>query len=372
MFRNNQTLVKAWEDLAYHKRGYLLWLTPVLYPASVLYGGIQTVRRGLFRAGIVKGLKVSVPVISIGNLIVGGVGKTPFTLFLAQLLQEMGFRPAILFRGYKRLSDEPIILTKELFNPKKITEYGDEPAMVCHKSGIPCGIYRMRCKTAQQLIENGLCDILLMDDGLQHLQLQRDVDVVLLDGENVLGNHMCLPMGPLREPIQTLNNTDAVIFRNQTVSTDLLQNLPDNSFTGSLEWQGMCPFLDWAKGGFSSVIPVAQYHSQSVILLSGIGRPDRLEKQAVSHGLQIVHHVRFPDHHWMTQHEIVQAASLVAGLQLLMTEKDAIRLLGMESDLPQEVVNRMVVVQAKWQMEEHESFLNWLKSSLQPGHENKV
>lgn len=372
MFRNKQKWIQSWEDLAYHRRGKLLWLSPILFPASILYGGIQKIRRGFYQAGIIKGIKVSIPVISIGNLTVGGVGKTPFALFLAQTLTEMGYKPAILFRGYKRQSGEAIILTKEIFDPKKINEYGDEPAMVCHTSGIPCGIYRLRSETAQSLINQNLCDILLMDDGFQHLQLQRDLDLILLDGENTVGNSNCLPMGPLREPLKTLKHAHAIIIRGNECQS-ITQKIPNNpTFTGSLVWQGLCPFLNWSQGSFSSVIPVAQYHSQSVILVSGIGNPVRLEEQAISHGLQIALHVRYPDHHWITHNEIVQAAAFDHSMPILLTEKDAIRLLRMVGDLPPEVLKRLVVIQAAWQMHDNDLFLNWLKSSVKKIQQNKV
>lgn len=365
-------LVHAWEELAYHNQGMMRWLSPLLLPASVLYGGSQRIRRGMFQSGFIKGMKASVPVISIGNLTLGGVGKTPFTLYIANRLKEMGYTPAILFRGYKRQSNEPIILTKENFQADKVTEYGDEPAMVCFTSGITCGIYRMRSQTAQTLLDNNLCDILLMDDGLQHLQMRRDLDLVLMDGENAVGNHMCLPMGPLREPLQTLSNVHAVVFRDKTSITILPQQFNGKTFLGSLVWQGICPVVVWAEGSFSSVIPVAQYHSESVILVSGIGNPARLEQQAASNGLRIAHHAVYPDHHWISREEIMQAGSLDANLPMLLTEKDAIRLLGMMQELPEKLKQRLHVIQAAWQMNQEDEFAAWLQSTVQSIQNNKV
>ncbi len=365
MLVENPKLVKLWKDLAYYNRGKLLWFSPLFWPLSILYGEMQRFRRGLYNWGIIRGENVDVPVISVGNLTVGGVGKTPFAIYAALHLKEMGYNPAILFRGYKRQSDEAVVLTSDTFDHKRIMEYGDEPAMVCFTAGIPCGIYSERSVTAAKLIEEYQCDVLLLDDGLQHLQLHRDIDIVLLDGNNAAGNRCCLPMGPLREPLSTLKSVHAVVFRDASPLEILPQAFAGQVFEGRLHWTGICPFEDWRRRNYTSETPIKSYHSQSVILISGIGNPERLEHQAVLYGLDVRHHFAYPDHYWITWNEVISAGEAEPTLPILITEKDAIRLVRFKTVPVHEAVNHLYVIRAAWDMNQPFAFSDWLKQRLQ-------
>ncbi|HOL93539.1 MAG TPA: tetraacyldisaccharide 4'-kinase [bacterium] len=354
-------LSQAWRELAYHRRGAFRGLAPVLLPLAWLFGHVSRLRRALYETGYLQQRRFPVPVISVGNLTVGGVGKTPFTLYLAELLQFNGYRPAIVMRGYGRRSPKPLILRSGPLHPHQIPTYGDEPALLSRYTEIPIGIGADRGALIQTLTANRECGIILLDDGFQHLPVHRDLDLVLLDGGNPTGNGHCLPYGPMREPASALRRADAVVFHDAPSPSAKRLALTAFSpvFTGALEWIDLIPLGTWMKQRGTPGVTISHFAETPVILVSGIGSPERLEKQARALGLRVHEHLRFPDHYWFSDNDIRIFALKSRQHPVLFTEKDAIRLVPHES-LLSELAERSYVIHAKWMLHEPERFEMWL------------
>jgi len=349
------SLYSAWRQLAYEKRGPLRWAAPVLAPCSWIYSLAAASKRRLRRWGILPSRALPVPVVSVGNLTVGGVGKTPFGLFLAEGFVHRGLRPAILFRGYRRLSMEPLIIGADDFDKNKIHEYGDEAALLSWISGTPIGVGSDRYGVGMRLLERWPCDVIILDDGFQHGQLRRDGDIVMLDASTPLGNGYCLPYGPLREPPSVLAAADALVFHGDRIEESWMarRGLNRPYFMGNLEWMDIVPLENWFANKHSDGISLEEWRGREVALLSGVGSPERFYKQALAYGLRIVDRIIYPDHHW---YSLKEAASLARRGTVLMTEKDAIRLLAL--DIPP--MENAFVVRARWKMKDEERFWQWV------------
>jgi len=183
-----QTLLGAWRQ-----RGPLAWL---LWPLSLLYGGMWHVRRWLYRCGLLPTQHLPVPVIVVGNVVAGGGGKTPLVIALVQYLQSMGLRPGVIARGYGRSNQDCMAVTLQA----TADDVGDEPLLVHRRTGAPVQVATQRAAAARALLQRyPELDLLICDDGLQHLGLHRDIEICVFD-DNGVGNGFLLPAGPLREP----------------------------------------------------------------------------------------------------------------------------------------------------------------------------
>lgn len=277
-------------------------LSLLLLPLSWLYCGIVRIRRLGYRRGWFRGFRLAVPVIVVGNLTVGGTGKTPLVLRLAELLRERGWRPGILTRGYGGAATQvPQIVTAE----SDPSEVGDEPVLLARRSGALVVVGRDRVAAGELAIQSGQCDLLLTDDGLQHYRLARDLEVVLVDGEKGFGNGRCLPAGPLREPVSRLGAADFVIYRNgrpdqssMRLEPGRLVNLARPELTRALE----------------------EFAGQRLCAIAGIGHPARFFDLLRAQGIQVDPRP-YPDHHRFSERDL---ATWPDG-PVLMTEKDAVK-----------------------------------------------
>ncbi|MBN2328537.1 MAG: tetraacyldisaccharide 4'-kinase [Candidatus Omnitrophica bacterium] len=361
------SLESAWRKLAYANQGALRAAVPILLPLSWIYGRLGRIRREGYRRGILPQASFPIPIFSVGNLTVGGVGKTPFTLFLAHRLQRLGRRPAILLRGYGRRSDRPALVHRDSLHKNSIRNsvqiYGDEPSLLAFLSDYPIAVSRRRIDGVKLLRAESQCDVILLDDGFQHLPLKRDRDIVLCDGKNPFGNGRCLPCGPLREPQRALYAAHAIVA-NEKPDHDALDSLNRFHlpvFIGGLQWLGFYPLSDWMKQQFDAPMPLNAFQRQSLVLVSGIGSPERLHCQALSYGLSIHSRIQYPDHHWYTSEDLRQLTLHSRRRPILMTEKDAIRLLH-HSEIPQDLQANAFVIRAAWQMKNQDSFDQWLQN----------
>ena len=278
----------------------------ILLPASWLFGALSALRRVLYRSRILKSFKLPVPVIVIGNISVGGTGKTPLTLAIARQLADHGHHPVIVSRGFGGDSRQQLVTENST-----AAEVGDEPLLMAQRRICPVWVGENRVAAANAALkENPQCDVVLCDDGLQHYRLQRDVELVVIDGVRRFGNGYLLPAGPLREPVSRLKTADAVVInggksRPQTqnqypmqLSGDIFQNLrhPDKTATAH-DLQGL------------------RLHA-----VAGIGHPQRFFDLLKSQGLTVIPHA-FADHY------PYQACDLIFDDcdALLLTEKDAVK-----------------------------------------------
>jgi tetraacyldisaccharide 4'-kinase len=275
------------------------WPTRVL---AALYGAAVSLRRKMFGKGRLRSHKLPAPVIVIGNVSVGGTGKTPLTIAVVQRLRDAGWKPGVASRGYGR-SDESRPAWVSADTPP--AQGGDEPVLIARRAGVPVRVDRDRSAAARELIAAG-CDVIVCDDGLQHYRLRRDVEIEVIDGRRRYGNGRLLPAGPLREPPERGAECD---FR--------VVNGGDASFG---EWP-MHLRADCAvpmRGGRSR--PLTSFGGHRVHAVAGIGNPQRFFEMLRSLAIGVVPHA-FADHHRYV------AADFEFGSELpvLMTEKDAVK-----------------------------------------------
>ncbi|MEJ2178751.1 MAG: tetraacyldisaccharide 4'-kinase [Gammaproteobacteria bacterium] len=172
------------------------WLNRLVLPLAWLYGVLLRLRRQCYRSGLLQQQKMPVPVIVVGNLSVGGTGKTPLVIAIVEFLKQRGWKPGIVARGYRGRSS---YWPRALEASDRSEQVGDEPLMVFRRTGGPVIVGPDRVANARMLIEKLDCNVVVSDDGFQHLNIARDIDIVVIDGDRRFGNGWCLPAGPLRE-----------------------------------------------------------------------------------------------------------------------------------------------------------------------------
>lgn len=241
--------------------------------------------------------------IIVGNITVGGTGKTPLIVWMAQQLTELGYRPGIITRGYGGQSKSwPCEVTSD----SGAGQVGDEAILLKRHAGCPVYAGPDRPETAEQLISNYQCDLILSDDGLQHYALQRDLEIVVIDGQRRFGNGYCLPAGPLRETPKRVNSVDLVIVNGQA-NTDEYQM----SVTGKMA----IPL-----NGELAAKALVEFSGSRVDAVAGIGNPERFFSMLELSGLRVDRHV-FPDHHPFSADDLAAYRDNT----VLMTEKDAVK-----------------------------------------------
>ncbi|SEA60526.1 lipid-A-disaccharide kinase [Thiothrix caldifontis] len=252
----------------------------LLLPLTGLFCVLAAVRRWQHKR---QQVKHAVPVIVVGNISVGGTGKTPLVIWLVERLREAGFKPGVVSRGYQRQAGD----------------IGDEPTLIKQRTQVPIAIGSDRNQAIATLLQQHTCDIVIADDGLQHYRMGRDVEICVVDGQRRFGNGYCLPAGPLRESISRLQSCDFVIVNGDTMHMrgDTLVNLV------TAEAQ---PLTAWA--------------GKTVHVVTGIGNPQRFMQTLEQAGLQVIPHL-YPDHHAFTGTEFCFNDTH----PIIMTEKDAVK-----------------------------------------------
>jgi tetraacyldisaccharide 4'-kinase len=269
-------------------------------PLAALYGVVVRARGVLYGRGVRSRVRLPVPVIVIGNLSVGGTGKTPLTIALADALRTRGLRPGVVSRGYGGTQRDPLLLGIAP-DPARV---GDEPCLI-HASGVPVAVGRDRPAAARLLLEAG-CDVVIADDGLQHYRLARDVEICVIDGVRRFGNGRLLPAGPLREPLSRLQQVDFRVCNGGLAA--------DGEYPMQLRSGEAVALCDGRRR------PLANFSGQRVHAVAAIGNPERFFAALRGTGIEVIEHA-FADHHAFT------AAELDFGdrLPLLMTDKDAVK-----------------------------------------------
>jgi tetraacyldisaccharide 4'-kinase len=277
-------------------------LSRLLWPASVVFGAVVFLRRLLYRLRILPSRAAGVPVIAVGNLVVGGAGKTPLALWIAEFLRSKGWSPAIVSRGYGGTAQAPCAATIA----SDPAEVGDEPVVLARRSGCPVWVGADRAQAIAALrVQHPECDVAILDDGLQHYRLRRDLEIAIVD-ERGFGNGWLLPAGPLREPRSRLRTVDAVVAH----GTDAVRG-----YAMRLEGDEAHCATDARERRRLASFAGARVHA-----VAGIGNPERFFGVLRGHGIEVVPHP-FPDHH------PYRAAELEFGdaAPVLMTEKDAVK-----------------------------------------------
>jgi tetraacyldisaccharide 4'-kinase len=278
---------------------------------SHLFGGVVALRSVAHRLRILRSQAALVPVIVVGNLAVGGTGKTPLVIWLAEQLRLRGRRPGIVLRGYggRATRDSPQLLTDD----SDPIDVGDEAVLLRLRTRLPVVAGRDRTQAVQRLLRESV-DIIVSDDGLQHLRLARDFEIVVIDGARGLGNGYLLPAGPLREPASRLQRVDCLV-----VNGDRAPGLELAETSPVLNMRVSGDTLQPLSGQGAS-LPLADLAGRRVHAVAGIGNPGRFFRQLTAAGVLVTEHP-FPDHHRYRAADI----AFNDGLPVLMTEKDAVK-----------------------------------------------
>lgn len=267
-----------------------------------------------------QSVKVSAPVIVVGNISVGGTGKTPVLVALVKLLQKSGYKPGVVSRGYGRKSQKPCLLVTSHVVAQ---ECGDEPALIFQQTGCSVVVDEDRVKAAEFLLNTQACDIILTDDGLQHYRLQRDLEIAVVDGGRLFGNEHLLPVGPLREPVSRLNSVNWVLV-NIPANIDDTKTLDIEAEQHQVYIQPVS--ISNVKSGRR--LPIGHLREmEDLHAIVGLGNPEKFFATLDALSLTYTKHV-FPDHHDYTEEEFEQFAAK----NVIMTDKDAVKCDGFASE----------------------------------------
>jgi tetraacyldisaccharide 4'-kinase len=334
-----------------------------MLPLSLLYGMIVAFRNHLYDRGILKQVKLTCPVISIGNITAGGTGKTPMTVLTANGLKAHGFRPAVLSRGYGgRLTTSGNVVSDGaniLLSPE---EAGDEPVLIAAAApGIPVLTGPDRCVSGKLAIEKFGANVLVLDDAFQHRRLFRDVNIVLLDEDRPFGNGRLLPAGPLREPPAALNRADVI------VETGILRREKGRkkpAVPGSIPvFRARYQPLEIIQGNDNPILPPSALQGKKVYAFTGIAAPDKFRNTLEELGAKIIKFLAFPDHYFYRQDDvqaIAGEAKVLNAEMLITTEKDGVKLLKF-----QDFYQKIVILKVGLRMDPDErTFLNTLTNLL--------
>ncbi len=275
----------------------------ILFPVSLLFRVLAALRRALYRSGILSSARLPVPVVVIGNISVGGTGKTPLTLALAQRLIEHGRHPLIVSRGFGGNTSQQAVGADS-----SADQVGDEPLLMARRKLCPVWVGTSRAATARAALQaHPQCDVVLCDDGLQHYRLQRDFEIAVIDGVRGFGNGWLLPAGPLREPVSRLKIVDAVVVNGGETSA--------GQYAMQLSGEIFHNLIDPEKTATAADLRGLRLHA-----VAGIGHPQRYFRHLETLGLAFTPHA-FPDHHPYIASDLAFADCDA----ILQTEKDAVK-----------------------------------------------
>jgi tetraacyldisaccharide 4'-kinase len=273
----------------------------VLLP--VAYQTVIALRRWCYRTGLKKSRRFPVPVIVVGNITVGGAGKTPFVIWLCDFLRHQGWRPGVVSRGYGgKQNHQPRWVTAES-DPAQV---GDEAVLIAQHTACPVVIGQQRTQAVQTLLARANCNVVLSDDGLQHYALARDLEIVIIDGARRFGNEACLPFGPLREPLSRLKTVDFLVANGTPMPGEYSFHLHPGPIYNLLRPEHL-----WGT---------TQATQRRVHAIAGIGHPERFFNTLRQLGFTVIEHV-FPDHYVYRAQDL----QFPDAIPIIMTEKDAVK-----------------------------------------------
>jgi len=275
----------------------------LLFPLSAIFFLIFFIRKYLYQFNFLKSFKLNVPVIVIGNITLGGTGKTPLIIHLAEELKKNGYYPGIISRGYGSKAIGAI----EVNQKSNIDEVGDEPILIQKHTHMPVFVSKDRVMAAKELIKKyKKIDVILSDDGIQHYRLKRDVEVLVIDGTRGFGNGYLLPAGPLRELKHKLNDVDVIVCNHKKVI--------DSSYLMKYKSEFLVNLKTKQK------IPLSEVCLSNIHVIAGIGNPDRFFNDLKSLGL-VFNSSAYQDHYRFTKKDF----KTMGGKNIIMTEKDAVK-----------------------------------------------
>ncbi len=337
------------------------------YLLSLLYGTGVEIRRRLYEWGILKARTLRSPVISVGNLTVGGTGKTPFVAYLARVLQELGYQPIIVSRGYRGSREKTGGIVSEGSQPLMgPDECGDEPYMLATSlPGVPVVVGRDRYRAGRSIEDRHEQAIHLLDDGFQHLALKRNLNLLLIDGTDPFGGGYLLPRGRLREPLRALSRADMIIVTrshlvtdNEAIEVAIRRRHP--AVPIAYFYHDAVGLKDLRTG---KRLLVRDLMNEHVIAVAAIGNPDVFLRDLAHYQIRVVDQVFFRDHHVFRQSELDEAldrARRLGARCVMTTEKDAVRLSPLQFE-----EGDLTVFQIEARPEDRDEFLRLWKEELE-------
>lgn len=317
----------------------------LLMPLSWFYRTVIWIRNYCWTSGIFKQKRLPCPVISVGNIVVGGTGKTPAVAAIAKLLQNEGFQVAVLLRGYRRHSSEEItVVSNGEDRLCSREESGDEADMLARQlPNIPIIVGKQRYLTGKAAIDRFKSNVLILDDGFQHRQLARDVDILTIDATQPYGTGALLPIGTLREPISALQRADIILLtRTDAVDSNIaklkaeLNRLAPN--TPILESKHQPTSLYWLNHTDKHTkMPIENLTNKRLLAVCGIGNPDAFVATLGKYHPEAVELYAFPDHHVYTESDLqkIQYQMQLCGAEwVVTTQKDEQKLVPLSTELP--------------------------------------
>lgn len=301
---------------AWYQNKKWIWL---LLPLTLLFWIISRLRRLCYQRGWLKSVQVSSPVIIVGNISVGGTGKSPLTGYLVSELTRRGYRPGVVSRGYGGESDRyPLVVDQD----STAELVGDEPLMLYQMTKCPVAVDPIRSRAASMLCKDHQCNVVICDDGLQHYALARDIEICVVDGKRGFGNSFLLPAGPLRESVTRLGDVDYVIVNGSNESGDqsIIQQ-HRSMFEMTLAPQQLMNVFDGRTWN------ITELQGQAIHAVAGIGNPERFFTALSDLGADVAAH-GFPDHHHFIQDDF----KFNSDLPVVMTHKDAVKCLTLFND----------------------------------------
>lgn len=315
----------------YHKHPLVM----LLLPLSWLFCMVSMLRRKAYQSQLLKVNRLPVPVIIVGNISVGGTGKTPLVVWLIDFLKQAGYKPAIISRGYGGGAQQ---WPQRVLPGSDAASVGDEAVLLARRCDCPMAVAPNRVAAARMVLENNGCDIIVCDDGLQHYALARDIEIAVIDGMRRFGNGYCLPAGPLRERPGRLDGVDFVVVNGE--AGEVINNQAavlahscdadgSASVTGGRTPEAACPAyfpMRLHPGALRQVsdddkrCDISVFHGQVVHAVAGIGHPVRFFQHLKESGIKVIEHA-FPDHHPFTAQDL----QFGENASVIMTEKDAVK-----------------------------------------------
>lgn len=343
-------------------------LKPILYLLSLIYGAIVKMRIFLYRYGFLHTKSLPCKVVSLGNITIGGTGKTPMAIWLAEFLTSKDIKVAILSRGYRGTASHTVNTVSnghDVFS--RPHDVGDEPILMARRlKGVPVLAGQNRFKAGQQAISHFGAKVLILDDGFQHMALKRDMDFVLLDAANPMGNGYLLPRGPLREPASHLKRVHAFILTrcDQARNIEKTTSTLANTFPKIPIFKSVHRPYKLCTLGEDTLIDAGVLSGKRILAFSGIANAHAFMTMLKSIGLNVVQFKEYPDHHNYLRKELqhIQSEALALGVEaIITTEKDVVRI---EDRWPNKLPLSFLAINMEFV---DEAFKNFLMKQLKIG-----
>lgn len=297
----------------------------ILFPFSLIYLLIIVIRRMLYQFHILKSYRAPVPVIIVGNITVGGTGKTPLVIAIANALKKYGLHPGIITRGYRGKNKTWPILVNETADPALV---GDEAVLMAKQTKLPIVAGPNRAENVRLLLKTNACNVIISDDGLQHYALARDIEIAVIDGTRQCGNGFCLPAGPLREPRSQLDSVDFVVINDGGILcqqpsvndvTDIKTTYQKPSVSENTRYSMHFDIITIQNILNSTILALPI--TKSVFAVAGIGNPQRFFNSLRELSIPFIEKT-FPDHHAFNKQDFNFASP---DSIIILTEKDAVK-----------------------------------------------